>query len=96
MEFGEVVGILIILGVLAAFGYFVYREKCCPECGAFRSIKRVEVNYTPVDDEVDFKDIVWHLFSEGAHRTKSSLVKWVDRCRKCGYETNRERFYEHF
>ena len=96
MEFGEIVGILIILGVFVFFGYCGYRENCCPECGGFRSIERVEAENTPVDDEVDVGDIVLHLISEGEHRTKSSIISWVDRCKKCGYETRGAGFFKHY
>jgi hypothetical protein len=96
MEIGEIVGILFLFGLLAVFGLYVYRENCCPECGGFRSIERVEAEYTPVDDKTDGKDIIWHLMTEGEHRTKSSIIKWVDRCKICGCETEGERLFRHY
>jgi len=51
MEIGEVIGILFLIGLLALFGLYYYRVNQCPECGAFRSIKKVEAEYIPVDDE---------------------------------------------
>ncbi len=96
MEIGGFVGILFLLGVLGGFGLFVYRENCCPDCGGFRSIERVEAEYTPVDDKTDGIDIIWHLISQGEHRTKGSIIKWVDRCKKCGHETTGERFFRHY
>lgn len=96
MAIGEILGILFLLSVLGIFGRYVYHENCCPECGCFRSMERVETEYIPVDDKTDGKDIILHLISEGEYRTKSSIVKWVDRCKNCGNESRGERFFEHF
>ena len=96
MVCGEVVGIAFLLGVLAVFAYYVYRNNCCPECGSFRSVATVEAEYSPVDDKTDGKDIIWHLMTEGEHRTKSSIVKWVDRCKKCNYQAEGERLFRHY
>lgn len=96
MEIGEAIGIMFILAVVGVFGYYVYRENCCPECGRFRTIERVEAYYTPVDDKTDVEDIIWYLISEGEHRTKSSIIEWVDRCSACGYETKGRRHFRHY
>lgn len=65
MEIGEIASILFLLSVVGVFGFCVYRANCCPECGSFRSIERVEAEYTPVGDKTDAADIIWHLLSEG-------------------------------
>jgi len=96
MEYGEVVGVLFLLAVLGVFGYYVYRENCCPECGGFRTIQRVEEKYEPVDNKTDAKDIILHVVSEGEYRTKSSIIEWVDRCKECGYESKGERYFRHY
>jgi len=93
---GEIIGILFVLGTLGTIGYLAYRDNCCPECGGFRSLKNVEVTYTPVDNEIDAKDFVLYLLSEGEHRSKSSIVNCVKRCEKCGYEIREEGFYKHY
>lgn len=96
MEFGEVIGILFLLVVTGIFGRYVNHHNGCPGCGRFRTVKRIEARYTPVDDETDVKDIIWHLLSQGEYQTKSSIIEWVDRCSLCGYETTGEQFFEHF
>jgi len=96
MEIGEIIGIFFLLGLLFIFGAYIYRTKCCPECGAFRSIERVEAEYTAIDNETDGFDVIKHLLSEGAYRTNGSTVKWTDRCRKCGYESKGEHSFRHY
>jgi len=41
-------------------------------------------------------EVIWHIFSEGEHRTKGTIVKWVDRCNKCDYELRGEGHFRHY
>ena len=96
MEIGEAIGILFLVGLLAIFGVYFYHTNRCPGCGAFRSIERVDAEYIPVDDETSYLDVIGFFLSEGEHRTKGTIVKWVDRCNKCDYELRGEGHFRHY
>ena len=96
MDIGEVIGLLFLLVLVGIFGAYVYCGNCCPECGGFRTIKTVEADHTAIDNTVDGKDIIYFLLSEGDHRSKESHVKWIDCCKRCGYETQGEHTYRHY
>ena len=96
MVIGEIIGILFLIGVIALFAVYIYCTNRCPECGTFRSVKRVQAKYTKIDNEIDGWDVIQYLASTGEHRSKGSIVKWVDRCHKCGYESRGEYRFRHY
>ena len=96
MAFGDFAAILLFLGIFGVLGFLAYREKCCPGCGGFRTVKTVKAEYTPKDDKTDARDVFMLLITTGDHKPKSTVVRWIDRCGRCGYEKRGENHIEHY
>lgn len=95
MEIGEIIGILFLLALIVVFAIFVYRNIRCPACGGLRTNEIVEVEELPLDTERDAIELFGTIFLDGDDRHKSSTVIWIERCKKCGYQTKNTKIYRH-